>query len=100
MKNSENVTFLYKMKKGICPKSYGMKVAQMAGIPDEIRQRAKEKAQEFESVSALSLYRNYTKRLVRKHHDISDMKHLFNSSREDLEHFAETLKQRYNFSDK
>jgi len=93
---SENVTFLYKMKKGVCPKSYGMKVAQMAGIPKEIRERAIQKAQEFESVSALSLYRNYTKRLVRKHHDISDMNHIINSNREDLEHFIQSLKQRLN----
>ena len=29
----ENVTFLYKFAKGTCPKSYGMNVARLAGLP-------------------------------------------------------------------
>jgi DNA mismatch repair protein MSH6 len=31
------VLFLYKLRNGVCPKSYGMNVASMAGIPLEVR---------------------------------------------------------------
>jgi len=90
---SDDVTFLYKMKKGVCPKSYGMKVAQMAGLPQEIRRRAQEKAQEFESISALSLYRSYTKKLIGRHHDLAALRHLLNyKSVEDLTHFWSQMK--------
>jgi len=41
------VTYLYKMKEGVCPKSYGLNVAAMAGIPLPIRQRASEISKEF-----------------------------------------------------
>ncbi|KAF0989083.1 hypothetical protein HZS_3826, partial [Henneguya salminicola] len=34
------ITFLYKVKKGICPKSYGFHVARLAGMPENIVQRA------------------------------------------------------------
>ncbi|KAF7456796.1 putative DNA mismatch repair protein MSH6 [Cryptosporidium felis] len=36
--NNENksITFLYKFVSGVCPKSYGMNVALLAGIPQEI----------------------------------------------------------------
>ena len=54
---SDDVTFLYKMVEGVCPKSYGLKVAQMAGIGDEVRARAKEKADDFEKITALAEYR-------------------------------------------
>lgn len=54
---SDDVTFLYKMAPGVCPKSYGLKVAQMAGISDAVRERAKEKAEDFEQITALAEYR-------------------------------------------
>jgi len=85
---SEDVTFLYKMKKGVCPKSYGMRVAQMAGLSTEIRTRALEKAHEFESISALSLYRSYTIKLISRQHDLSAIRHILNpKSKEDLVQF-------------
>lgn len=31
-----DMTFLYKLNPGVCSKSYGMVVAQMAGIPSEV----------------------------------------------------------------
>ncbi|KAJ3191035.1 DNA mismatch repair protein msh6 [Irineochytrium annulatum] len=42
------VTFLYKLTKGVCPFSFGMNVASMAGVPHEIVDRADEIAAKFE----------------------------------------------------
>ena len=40
--NSEtkDITFLYKFRQGICPESYGIEVAKLAGIPEKILQKA------------------------------------------------------------
>ncbi|CAA20855.1 MutS protein homolog [Schizosaccharomyces pombe] len=46
------VTFLYKLEDGICPKSYGMNVASMAGLPEKVIDAAEEKASELEQASA------------------------------------------------
>ncbi|KXN72910.1 DNA mismatch repair protein Msh6 [Conidiobolus coronatus NRRL 28638] len=46
--NQREVTFLYKLTPGACPKSYGMNVASMAGIPEEIISKAELAAQQFE----------------------------------------------------
>lgn len=42
------ITFLYKLKPGRCPRSYGMNVARLAGIPDTIVQKAEIIAKRFE----------------------------------------------------
>src|SRR6185295_5890944 len=47
------VTFLYKLISGVCPKSYGMNVANMAGIPRQIVDRAEMIASKFEQTSRL-----------------------------------------------
>ena len=39
-KGEEEVTFLYKLAKGACPKSYGTNVARLAGLPERVIQRA------------------------------------------------------------
>ena len=31
--NSKDINFLYKFRKGICPQSYGIHVAKLAGLP-------------------------------------------------------------------
>lgn len=36
----EEVTFLYKLTQGACPKSYGVNVARLAGLPESIVKRA------------------------------------------------------------
>ncbi|KAL6600784.1 hypothetical protein ACP70R_045069 [Stipagrostis hirtigluma subsp. patula] len=45
----EEVTFLYKLTPGSCPKSYGINVARLAGIPASVLQRASEKSSAFEA---------------------------------------------------
>ncbi|KAJ3705799.1 hypothetical protein LUZ61_009504 [Rhynchospora tenuis] len=45
----EEVTFLYRLTSGSCPKSYGVNVARLAGIPACVLQKASEKSNEFES---------------------------------------------------
>uniref|UniRef100_A0AC35TLD1 DNA mismatch repair protein n=1 Tax=Rhabditophanes sp. KR3021 TaxID=114890 RepID=A0AC35TLD1_9BILA len=44
---NDDVTFLYKLADGICPKSYGFYVAKIAGVPDEIVKRANKAAERF-----------------------------------------------------
>ena len=39
---TKDITFLYKFKQGICPESYGIEVAKLAGIPDRVIERANE----------------------------------------------------------
>ncbi|KAJ6343741.1 hypothetical protein OIU76_005481 [Salix suchowensis] len=46
----EEVTFLYRLRPGACPKSYGVNVARLAGLPDSILQNAAAKSREFEAV--------------------------------------------------
>lgn len=46
--DEQNVTFLYKLTKGICEKSFGMNVAAMAGIPKVVVERAKVIAEKTE----------------------------------------------------
>lgn len=43
-----DITFLYKLTRGVCPKSFGMVVASMAGVPLEIIETADRVAGEFE----------------------------------------------------
>ncbi|EPS69161.1 hypothetical protein M569_05605, partial [Genlisea aurea] len=45
---SEEVIFLYKLMPGSCPKSYGVNVARLAGLPDSVLDKAAAKSLEFE----------------------------------------------------
>ncbi|KAL3677727.1 hypothetical protein R1sor_020683 [Riccia sorocarpa] len=45
----EEVTFLYKLAPGPCPKSYGVNVARLAGIPETVLKRAVARSAELES---------------------------------------------------
>ena len=42
------VTFLYILTDGACPKSYGVNVARLAGLPDEVIKRASTFATQLE----------------------------------------------------
>lgn len=56
--SQETITFLYKFIKGACPKSYGFNAARLANIPEEVIQKAQEKAKEFEATTlSLRLFR-------------------------------------------
>ncbi|KAL8149108.1 hypothetical protein AgCh_006203 [Apium graveolens] len=46
----EEVTFLYKLTLGACPKSYGVNVARLAGLPVAVLKRAVTKSQDFEGM--------------------------------------------------
>lgn len=48
------VLFLYQLTQGVCPQSYGMNVAAMAGLPLSIIDRATTIAAQLESISKLS----------------------------------------------
>ena len=43
-----NITFLYTLGHGPCPQSFGVNVAKLAGLPDEVLSRAKQKSTSFE----------------------------------------------------
>lgn len=43
-----NITFLYTLGEGACPASFGINVAKLAGLPDEVLSNAKTKSTEFE----------------------------------------------------
>ena len=44
-----NITFLYTLGDGPCPKSFGVNVARLAGLPDDVLQRAKKVSTLFEA---------------------------------------------------
>lgn len=46
--NDRKVTFLYKLEDGMCPKSYGLNVAMLAKLPDEVIELAARKSEQFE----------------------------------------------------
>ncbi|KAI8853214.1 muts domain V-domain-containing protein [Chytridium lagenaria] len=55
---NREVTFLYKLAKGACPKSFGMNVASMAGISSDIVDCADEVASSFEKSLRLNNIRD------------------------------------------
>ncbi|CAN0888815.1 DNA mismatch repair protein MSH6 [Linum grandiflorum] len=46
----EEVTFLYRLTPGACPKSYGVNVARLAGLPEHVLQTAVAKSSEIEAL--------------------------------------------------
>ncbi len=47
-KDNSNITFLYTLGPGSCPKSFGINVAKLAGLPEEVLANAKRVSTEFE----------------------------------------------------
>lgn len=58
---NEKVIFLYKLDKGVCPKSYGFNVAQLAGLSQDILNEAAEVSKRLE---LLNKYRKWIKDLL------------------------------------
>lgn len=65
---SEEVTFLYKLVMGACPKSYGVNVARLAGMPESILQRAGSRSAQLE----LAFHCNVKKEITGKVVDLSE----------------------------
>mmetsp|Transcript_1155 Transcript_1155/g.1068 ORF Transcript_1155/g.1068 Transcript_1155/m.1068 type:complete len:109 (-) Transcript_1155:67-393(-) len=45
----KNITFLYTLGEGSCPKSFGINVARLAGLPEDVLQKAKNVSASFEA---------------------------------------------------
>jgi DNA mismatch repair protein MutS len=54
IEHQEKIVFLYKVNPGPANKSYGLHVAQLAGVPAPVIQRAKLKLKELEQISPLN----------------------------------------------
>ncbi len=52
VENEGNITFLHKVKNGAIDKSYGIHVARLAGMPDDLLSRAEEILREYETNGA------------------------------------------------
>lgn len=50
----EEVTFLYRLTPGTCPKSYGVNVARLAGLPNCVLTEAAAKSMEFEATYGMA----------------------------------------------
>lgn len=48
--NPEFITFLYQITKGVSARSYGLNVAKLADIPEEILKKAAHKSKELERI--------------------------------------------------
>lgn len=51
--NPEFVTFLYQITRGVAARSYGLNVAKLADVPDEILKKAAHKSKELEKLSTM-----------------------------------------------
>jgi DNA mismatch repair ATPase MutS len=47
-KDGHNITFLYTLGEGSCPKSFGINVARLAALPEEVLMKAKQVSANFE----------------------------------------------------
>ena len=47
-KDEETITFLYRLKAGVCPRSYGVSVARLAGVPETVLKCAAKRGAEHE----------------------------------------------------
>ncbi|KAF8819919.1 putative Dna mismatch repair protein MSH6-1, partial [Cardiosporidium cionae] len=78
-----NVTFLYRFVEGSCPKSHGMHVARLAGIPDSVLKCAAKKSLELGRITkefyGIARCRNIARQLcdALKTHNIKAVKELF-----------------------
>ena len=50
--DQDSITFLYELKAGMAARSYGLNVAKLAAIPDDIVKKASVKSKELENLIA------------------------------------------------
>jgi DNA mismatch repair ATPase MutS len=65
----EEVTFLYRLCDGACPKSYGINVARLANLPNEVVARAAQQSRLFESKINLIGSNTSETTTIRNHYD-------------------------------
>ena len=68
----EEVTFLFQLSDGCSPKSYGINVARLAGLPLEVIQSAIKQSQNFENFIQQKLIANNQQSLQQQQEDNSD----------------------------
>ena len=61
-KRGDSITFLRKIVRGGTDDSYGIEVAKLAGVPNEVVKRAREILKEIESGSHIAVGHNVTKK--------------------------------------
>ncbi|AWD32290.1 DNA mismatch repair protein MutS [Candidatus Kinetoplastibacterium sorsogonicusi] len=61
---SDNITFLHEVKKGICNKSYGIHVAKTAGIPQEVINIATKKLKYLENKKNNATYKSIINNII------------------------------------
>jgi DNA mismatch repair protein MSH6 len=62
--NRDRITFLYTLGEGVCPKSFGINVARLAHLPEEVLSKAMKISGEFESRTNTSLTKANIRRNV------------------------------------
>ena len=70
------VTFLYKLTTGACPKSYGVNVARLAGLPDQVVNRATAFARQLE-----------------EQHEVQSMQKLSSAEQQRLQKICQAVEQ-------
>ncbi|KAH9551678.1 hypothetical protein CY35_09G025900 [Sphagnum magellanicum] len=79
---SEEVTFLYKLVMGACPKSYGVNVARLAGMPESILQRASSRSAQLELAFECNDKKEITDKVVDLSEEelLKELQHVFKKS--------------------
>merc|ERR1712150_343141 len=66
-----NITFLYTLGEGSCPKSFGINVAYLAGLPPEVLSKAKDVSRSFEEELSRKQSNSSTVMSLRKNLEIA-----------------------------
>jgi len=64
VRGDEDITFLYEIAEGVAHRSYGLNVARLAGLPDDVIDLAREKSKELEESITAARLRSLSRRLL------------------------------------